>query len=73
MSELVLDIVSCYENRISMVEELVTGEYHTTTTLDASLVAVAEERVRLKTSLQEMLARNCSLRRKDLSCFTEGL
>jgi len=43
-----------------MVEELVTGEYYTTTTLDASLAAVAEERARLKTSLQEILARNCS-------------
>ena len=60
MNELVLDIVTCYENRISMVEELVTGEYYTTTTLDASLAAVAEERARLKTSLQEILARNCS-------------
>ena len=71
MSELVLDIVSCYENRISMVEELVTGEYYTTTTLDASLVAVTEERARLKTSLQEILARNCSLRRKDFSTLME--
>jgi len=53
MNELVLDIVTCYENRISMVEELVTGEYYATTTLDASLAAVVEERARLKASLQE--------------------
>ena len=73
MDELVLDIVTCYENRISMVEELVTGEYYTTTTLDASLAAVAEERARLKTSLQEILARNCSLRRKDFSTLMERI
>jgi len=71
MNELVLDIVTCYENRISMVEELVTGEYYATTTVDASLAAVAEERARLKTSLQEILAGNCSLRRKDFSTLTE--
>ena len=51
MNELVLDIVTCYENRISMVEEWVTGEYYTTT-LDASLAAVAEERAsRLRITL----------------------
>jgi regulator of replication initiation timing len=73
MSELVLDIVTCYENRISMVEELVTEKYYTTTTLDASLAAVAEKRARLKTSLQEILARNCSLRRKDFSTLMERI
>ena len=73
MNELVLDIVTCYENRISMVEELVTGEYYTTATLDASLAAVAGERARLKTSLQEILARNCSLRRKDFNTLMERI
>jgi len=73
MNELVLDIVACYENRISMVEELVSGEYYTTTTLDASLAAVAEERAKLKTSLQDILAGNCSLRRKDFSTLMERI
>jgi len=73
MNELVLDIVTCYENRISMVEELVTGEYYPMTTLDASLAAVAEERVRLKTSLQQILASNCSLRRKDFNTLMERI
>ena len=73
MNELVLDIVTCYENRISMVEELVTGEYYTTTTVDASLAAMAEERAKLKTSLQEILSRNCSLRRKDFSTLMERI
>ena len=73
MNDLILDIVTCYENRISMVEELVTGEYYTTTTLDASLAAMAEERAKLKTSLQEILSRNCSLRRKDFSTMMERI
>ena len=77
MNDLVLDIVTCivtcYENRISMVEELVTGEYYTTSTLDASLAAVVEVRSKLKTSLQEILARNCSLRRKDFITLMERI
>ncbi len=73
MNELVLDIVTCYENRISMVEELTSGHYYATATLDASLAAVVEERARLKTSLQEILARNCSLRRKDFSTLMERI
>jgi hypothetical protein len=73
MNELVLDIVTCYENRISMVEELVTGEYYTTMTLDASLATVVEERARLETSLQEILARNCSLRRKDFNTLMDRI
>jgi hypothetical protein len=73
MNELVLDIVTCYENRISMVEELVTGEYYTTMTLDVSLATVVEERARLETSLQEILARNCSLRRKDFNTLMDRI
>ncbi len=73
MNELVLDIVTCYENRISMVEELTSGHYYATATLDASLATVAEERARLKASLQEILARNCSLRRKDFSTLMERI
>lgn len=73
MNELVLDIVTCYENRISMVEELTSGHYYATATLDASLATVAEERARLKASLQEILARSCSLRRKDFSTLMERI
>lgn len=67
MKNLVLDLVASCENRISMVEELVTGAYYATTTLDASLAEVREQGARLKSSLQEMLAKNCSLRRKDFN------
>lgn len=67
MKELVFDLVTSYENRISMVEELVTGAYYATATVDAILAEVADKRARLKTSLQEILARNCSVRRKDFN------
>lgn len=73
MKELVLDIVACCENRISMVEELITGAYYSTATLDANLAEVVEERVRLKTGMQEVLARNCSLRRKDFNSLMERI
>ena len=73
MKELVLDLVTSCENRISMVEELVTGTHYATATLDASLGELADERARLKTSLQEILARNCSLRRKDFNTLMERI
>jgi regulator of replication initiation timing len=73
MSELVLDIVSSYENRISMVEELVNGKYYATAAFEASLAAVVEERSRLKASLQEILSKNCSLRKKDFGSLTESI
>ena len=73
MNELVSDLITCYENRISMVEELISGHYYTTATLDTSLAAVVEERVRLKASLQQILASNCSLRRKDFSTLMERI
>ena len=73
MSELVLDIVSSYENRISMVEELVNGKYYATAAFEASLAAVVEERTRLKASLQEILSKNCSLRKKDFGSLTESI
>jgi regulator of replication initiation timing len=72
MSELVLDIVTSYENRISMVEELVSGKYYATAAFEASLAAVVDERAMLKASLQEMLSKNCSLRKKDFGSLTES-
>lgn len=73
MKNLVLDLVASCENRISMVEELVTGAYYATASLDESLAEVAEKRAGLKTSLQEILARNCSLRRKDFNALVERI
>jgi regulator of replication initiation timing len=71
MKELVLDLVASCENRISMVEELIRGAYCTTASLDESLAEGTEQGAGLKTSLQEILARNCSLRRKDFNILME--
>lgn len=73
MNGLVSDLITCYENRISMVEELTSGHYYATATLDVSLAAVVEERVRLETDLQQILASNCSLRRKDFNTLMERI
>jgi len=73
MKEVVLDLVASYENRISMVEELITRAHYTTASLDESLAEVAEKRAGLKTNLQEILARNCSLRRKDFNTLMERI
>ncbi len=73
MKELVLDLVASCENRISMVEELITGAYYTTASIDESLAEVVEKTAGLKTSLQDILARNCSLRRKDFNALMERI
>jgi len=73
MKELVLDLVAYCEHRISMVEQLITGAYYTTASLDESLAEVAEKRAGLKTSLQEILAKNCSLRRKDFNALMQRI
>jgi len=70
MKELVLDVIASYENRISKVDELITA-YQVTATPDESLAALDKERERLKTILQETLAKNCSLRRRDFSRLIE--
>ncbi len=67
MKGLVLDIITSYENRILMVEELITTAYQATTTSEQSFSDLDKERERLKASLQGTLAKNCSLRRKDFN------
>jgi hypothetical protein len=73
MKEAVLDLVTSYENRISMVEELTTTAYQATVATDESLAELEKEREGLKASLRETLARNCSLRRKDFDSLMEGV
>jgi hypothetical protein len=71
MKELVVDLISSYENRISAVDELLTTAYQGTLTLDASLAELDKERERLSGCLRETLVRNCSLRRKDFKNLME--
>jgi hypothetical protein len=67
MKEAVLDLISSYEDRISVVEKLLTASYQVAATSNESLAELDKEREGLKTKLQEALARNCSLRRKDFN------
>jgi chromosome segregation ATPase len=69
--EPVLDIITSYESRISMVEELVSTAYEATIASENRFGALDEEREGLKGSLQKTLAKNCSLRRKDFNHLME--
>jgi hypothetical protein len=71
--EPVLDIITSYESRVSMVEELISTAYEATIASESSFGALEEERERLKSSLQKTLAKNCSLRRKDFNRLIEGV
>jgi hypothetical protein len=73
MKEMLLELISTYENRISIVEELVTNLYHTTATYQEALGNLEKERGRLVGNLQETLANNCSLRRKDFNCLMDKI
>jgi hypothetical protein len=71
--EPVLELITSYENRISNVEELMTKAYDATVTSDGSFDILDEEREKLKTGLQNTLARNCSLRKKDFNLLIENV
>jgi len=71
--EPVLELITSYENRIATVEELMTKAYHATVTSDGSFDILDQEREKLKTGLQNTLARNCSLRKKDFNLFIDNM
>jgi hypothetical protein len=69
--EPVLDLITSYESRISTVEELISTAYQTTIASDGSFGTLADEREILKDSLQKMLAKYCSLRKKDFNLLIQ--
>ncbi len=71
MKETILELVSSYENRVSMLEELVTSAYEAVAAYDGSPDGLEKDRERLETSLQETLAKNCCLRKKDFNSLIE--
>jgi F0F1-type ATP synthase membrane subunit b/b' len=67
MKELVFDLITSYENRITTVQDLIGTAYQAAATSEQSLTNLDKERERLKAGLQRILAKNCSLRKKDFN------
>jgi len=67
MMDMIVNLITSYEGEISTVEELITTAYQATLAGEGSFSALGEEREALVASLQKVLARNCSLRRKDFN------
>jgi hypothetical protein len=67
----ILNLISSYENLISTLRDVTA--LHDTTTYDETLTPVDKEREKLKSRLQGILAKNCSLRRKDFNRMMERI
>lgn len=65
MKDLVLDLITSYEDRISLVERLTANVYETISDSDEYLAQAQDKSNRLMTEIRETLVRNCSLRRTD--------
>ena len=73
MNKVVLDIINSYEDRVSMVENMVTTAYEATVASDESLALLEMERSTLYVDLRERLVKNHSLRRKDFDVLMERI
>lgn len=73
MKEMVLDIITSYESRILAVEEWMSNTYQLAAASDQAAGTLDKERARLTVSLQEKLAQNCSLRRKDFAGVMQNI
>ena len=73
MDELVLGAVSSYENKISTIEDLLTNAYQTTIDWDENYDQLRNEREKLKAALSDLLAQNCSLRKKDFNLIVKKI
>jgi len=69
----IMNLIDSYEIRISMVEGLITAVYHSAVIFKESLDKFSGERETLKNSLQETLAKSCSLRKKDFNFLIEKI
>ncbi len=69
MKDLVVEIISLYEERLIIVEGLISNTLDDTASPDAAFLKVQDEGERLKESLKEACARQCSLRRKDFDAL----
>jgi chromosome segregation ATPase len=73
MKDMIMEIVASYENGISMADGLISSAYDAVATFDENWHEIGKERERLKTGIQEILAKNSSLRRKDFGHHIEQI
>jgi len=73
MKEVVLDIINSYQDRVSIVENMITTAYEATVASDESLALLEMERKTLSADLRERLVKNHSLRRKDFDVLMERI
>jgi len=73
MKDLLLELITSYESKILTGIELIVAVYQYTITCDQDLLSFDESREILQNSLQETLAKNCFLRKKDFAQLMEGI
>jgi len=73
MKDLLLELITSYESKILTGIELIVAVYQSTITCDQDLINFDETREILQNSLQEILAKNCFLRKKDFAQLMEGI
>jgi hypothetical protein len=69
LKDLVVEIINSYEERLITVESLISNTLDDAASPDAAFSKVRDEGERLKESLKEACAHNCSLRRKDFDAL----
>lgn len=70
---IILDLCDSYENRVATVEALIGVAYRAVRESNGSLSKASRERESVNARLQEILARNCSLRKKDFDTIMRGI
>lgn len=73
MKDFLLELISSYESKVLTGVELIVATYHATFVCDQDLNHYDEARERLKERLQDTLAKNCFLRKKDFVLLVEGI
>lgn len=72
-NNIVLELISSYEKRVLMMEEVINSVYGGSTAFNGSLGELDREREKLINNLGALLSKNCSLRRKDFRRMIEGV
>lgn len=73
MNNTALELVSSYEHIIVEVERVIVAAFEMTASPESGLDSLDGERERLEAGIEELLAKNCSLRRKDFGRHMEAI